>query len=135
MTSTPHQRAEAELCAYGLTLPETEVAAGWSVTRTLRVKGRMFAIFGDRNEPLDALTIVVKLPISVEMVRHLYFVRESRGWYRQHDWVISHFGPDDDILAEMDTLKGWLRQSYVAMAPRRLGRRVIDRQAGSAPES
>jgi hypothetical protein len=130
MTTTPHQQAEAELAAYGLTLPETDAAQGWSVTRTLRVKGRMFAIFGDKGEPADALTLIVKLPISVEMVQHLYYVRESRGWYKQHDWVIAHFGPNDDILAESDTLKGWLRQSYVAMAPKRLGRQLTDRQAG-----
>jgi hypothetical protein len=124
MPSTPHQRAETELVAYGLTLPQTDTAQGWGVTRTLRVKGRMFAIFGDRGEPPDALTLIVKLPISAEMVQDLYFVRESRGWYKQHDWVIAHFAADDDILVEMETLKGWLRQSYVAMAPRRLGRLI-----------
>jgi hypothetical protein len=127
MTTTPHQRAEAVLTAYGLTLPETDVAQGWNVTRTLRVKGRMFAIFGDKGEPADALTVIVKLPISVEMVQHLYFVRESRGWYKQHDWVIAHFGPHDDILAEIDTLEGWLKQSYEAMAPKRLGRQLTER--------
>ena len=66
----------------------------------------------------------MKLPISFEMVQDLPFVRESRGWYRQHNWAIAHFGPDDDILAELPTLKGWLLQSYVAMAPKKLGRLV-----------
>ena len=122
--TTPHQRAEAELTAYGLTLPETDVGPGWSVTRVLRVRNRTFAIFGDKGQPLDQLTIVVKLPISFEMVQDLDFVRESRGWYRQHSWAIAHFGPDEDILAEIPTLQGWLRQSYVAMAPKRLGRLV-----------
>ena len=56
------------------------------------------------------------------MVSGLYYVRESRGWYKQHDWVISHFGPDDDVLAELETLKAWLRQSYVAIAPKRLSK-------------
>lgn len=121
---TPHQQAEAELTAYGLTFPETDAGPGWSVTRVLRVRGRMFAIFGDKGEPLDALTITVKLPVSFEMVQDLYFVRESRGWYRQHQWAIARFGADDDILAELPTLKGWLKQSYVAMAPKRLGRQV-----------
>ena len=121
MATTPHERAEAELIAYGLTLPETETRYGWVMTRTLRVKDRLFAIFGDKAQPLDELTLVFKLPISRDMVSDLYFIRESRGWYRQHDWVIAHFGPADDILAEMETLKAWLRQSYVAVAPKRLG--------------
>jgi hypothetical protein len=124
--TTPHQRAEADLIAYGLTLPATHTAYGWAFTRTLRVKDRMFAIFGDKGQPVDCLTFIVKLPISFEMVQDLYFVRESRGWYRQHDWVIAHFGPDDDILAEIPTLQAWLRQSYVAVAPKRLGRQVSE---------
>lgn len=124
MGTTPHERAEAELTAYGLTLPETTAAYGWAMTRTLRVKDRMFAIFGDKAQPLDQLTVITKLPISFEMVQDLYFVRESRGWYRQHHWVIAHFGPGDDIAAEMDTLKAWLRQSYRAVATKRLARLI-----------
>lgn len=121
---TPHEQAEAELTTYGLTFPEAEVGPGWNLTRVMRIRGRMFAIFGDKGEPLDALTITVKLPVSFEMVQDLYFVRESRGWYRQHQWAIAHFGADDDVLAELPTLKGWLKQSYVAVAPKRLGRQV-----------
>jgi hypothetical protein len=124
--TTPHQQAEAELTAYGLSLPETDVAPGWNVTRYMRVRGKGFAVFGDRDEPDDQLTITLKLPISFEMIQDLPFVRESRGWHRQHQWAIVHFDPDDDILAELDTLKGWMRQSYVAMAPKKLGRAVSE---------
>ncbi|MDQ0464625.1 hypothetical protein QO010_002409 [Caulobacter ginsengisoli] len=124
MSETPHQRAEAELTAFGLTLPETDAGLGWAFTRVLRVRGRMFAIFGDKAQPIDQLTVTVKLPISFEMVQDLWFVRESRGWYRQHQWAIAHFGPDDDPFSEMETLKGWLRQSYAAIAPKTLARLV-----------
>jgi len=30
----------------------------------------------------------------------------------------------DDIFAELDTLKAWMLQSYVAVAPKRLGKLV-----------
>ena len=60
------------------------------------------------------------------MVADLYYVRESKGWYKQHNWVIAHFNPEDDILVELDTLKAWMKQSYVAMAPRRLGRMISE---------
>lgn len=126
MSQTPHQRAEAELTAFGLTLPETDVAPGWGVTRYMRVRGKGFAVFGDKDEPLDELTLTVKLPISADMVADLYYVRESKGWYKQHNWVIAHFNPEDDILVELDTLKAWMKQSYVAMAPRRLGRMISE---------
>jgi hypothetical protein len=124
MPQTPQERAEAELTAYGLTLPETSVGPGWAFTRLLLVRGKTFAIFGDKAQPLDVLTVVVKLPISYEMVQDLWFVRPRGGWYRQHNWAIAAFGPDDDILAELDTLKAWLRQSYVAVAPKGLARQV-----------
>lgn len=126
MSQTPHQRAEAELTAFGLSLPETDVAPGWGVTRYMRVRGKGFAVFGDKDEPLDELTLTVKLPISADMVADLYYVRESKGWYKQHNWVIAHFNPEDDILVELDTLKAWMKQSYVAMAPRRLGRMISE---------
>ncbi len=122
--TTPHQTAEAELTAHGLTFPQTDVGPGWALTRCLRVRGRMFAIFGDKAQPEDQLTIITKLPVSYEMVQDLPFVRPGSLWYRQHQWAIAHFGPDDDILAERDTLRAWITQSYIAMAPKKLGRQV-----------
>ena len=122
--ATPHHKAEAALTRFGLALPETDASLWIPPARQLRVRGKTFCIFGAKGEPLDALTIVVKLPIAAEMVRDLPFVRESKGWYRQHDWVFAHFGADDDIGAEMDTLRAWLIQSYRAVAPKRLAKQV-----------
>lgn len=124
MPPTPHQRAEAELTACGLAFPETTSAPAWPPARGLYVRKKMFCVFGAKAEPLDALTLIMKLPISAEMAEELPFVRPARGWYKQHKWVTAHFGPDDDVLAEIETLCGWLKQSYVAVAPKRLGRMV-----------
>lgn len=82
----------------------------------------MYAVFGAKAEPLDALTLIMKLPISAEMAEELPWVRPAKGWWKQHNWVTAHFGADDDVLAEMETLKGWLKQSYIAVAPKTLGR-------------
>ena len=122
---TPHQRAEKELTAFALTLPETEAGLGWPPTRAVRVRNRMFCVFGNKAEPLDELTIILKLPVAAEMVQELYFVKESKGWFKQHNWVIAHFNADDDILGELETLKAWIVQSYCAMAPKKLGRQVM----------
>lgn len=122
MPQTPHQQAEAELTAWGLSLPETDIVPGWGPTRYMRVRGKGFCIFGDKAEPPDALTIIVKLPVSAGMVAHLPFVRQGSDWFRRHDWVIAHFGPDDDILAESDTLKAWMLQSWMAVAPKALAK-------------
>ena len=123
---TPHQQAEAALTAYALSLPETDLGPGWGETRYLRVRGKGFAVFGDKAQTPDALTLTVKLPISYEMVQDLPYVRPGSAWYRQNRWAIAQFGPDDDIRAELDTLKGWLRQSYVAVAPKALGRLLTE---------
>ena len=122
MPPTPHQRAEAQLTEYGLSFPETTSGPAWLPARGLYVRKKMFAVFGAKGEPLDALTILMKLPISAEMAEELPFVRPARGWFKQHNWVTAHFGPEDDVMAEMATLKGWLKQSYVAVAPKKLGR-------------
>ncbi len=121
---TPHQCAEAELTAYGLTFPETTSAPAWFPARGLYVRKKMFCAFGAKGERLDALTILMKLPISAEFAEALAFVRPAKGWFKQHNWMTAHFGADDDVLAEMDTLRGWLKQSYVAVAPKRLRRLV-----------
>ena len=123
-TTTAHQRAEQDLTAYGLTFPEATAGKGWATLRALDVRTKTFALFGAKGEALDALTIIMKLPISAPMAEDLPFVRPAKGWYKQHDWVTAHFGPDDDIFAEMQTLKGWLKQSYIAVAPKKLSREL-----------
>lgn len=115
---------EDQLTTYGLTMPETTVGPGWGPTRALYMRRKMFFVFGDRKEPPSSLTMMMKLPVSADMVQDLYFVRESKGWFKLHDWVIVRFGPGDDVMAELDTLKGWMVQSYCAIAPKKLARRV-----------
>lgn len=121
---TPHQRAEAELTKYGLNFPDANLGQGWATLRALNVGKKTFASFGAKAEPLDALTIVMKLPISAPMAEELPFVRPAKGWYKQHHWVTAYFGPGDDIFAEMETLQGWLKQSYIAVAPKKLARLI-----------
>lgn len=126
---TAIEKAEAELTKFGLTMPETTSGPGWPPTRALYFRKKMFFVFGDRKEMPGHLTMIMKLPISAEMVQDLYFVQESRGWFKQHDWVIARFGPDDDIAAEIPTLKAWMTQSYCAVAPKKFARLV----RGDAP--
>ncbi len=122
MPQTPHQRAEAELIKFGLTFPETTTGPAWPPTRALYVRKKMFCVFGEKAQPLDALTILMKLPISAEMAEELPFVRPAKGWFKQHNWVTAYFDADDDVMAETATLRGWMKQSYIAVAPKALGR-------------
>lgn len=122
---TPHQKAERALTRYGLTFPEAALEPWIPPMRALNVRRKSFLVLGEKAQPPDALTLTMKLPVSAPMVVDLPFVRESKGWYKQHDWVIAHFGPDDDILAELDTLKGWILQSYRAVAPKKLAKLTL----------
>jgi hypothetical protein len=125
---TPHQKMEKELTAFGLSFPETSLDAGWGTTRQLSVRRKGFAVFGGQAHKMDQgpdeLSLIVKLPVAAEMVQELYYVMPAKGWFKQHNWVIAHFGPDDDVAAERDTLKSWLVQSYCAVTPKFLGRRL-----------
>ena len=56
--ATAQQKAEAELTAFGLSLPEISIGPGWATTRVLKVRSRMFPVFGDRNEQPNELTIM-----------------------------------------------------------------------------
>lgn len=84
----------------------------------------MFCVFDDCKELPGHLTMIMNLPVSAGMVRDPYFVQESKGWSRQHNWVIARFGPDADIMAEMETLKAWLVQSCCAVRPKKLAQQV-----------
>lgn len=101
---------------------------GWKTTRYLRVRKKGFCVFGAQRHVMDKdeneLSMIVKLPVAAEMVQELYFVTPSEGWYRQHDWVIAHFGPEDSPLEEMETLRAWVVQSWRAVAPKKLARMV-----------
>jgi hypothetical protein len=123
---TPHQAMEADLTALGLSWPETDIVQGWGPTRYMRVRKKGFAVFGDKDEPAVALTLIFKLPGVADMVADLPFVRDRSDWFRKHEWVIAHFGPGDDIEAQRDTLRAWLVQSYAAVAPKKLGAPVLE---------
>jgi hypothetical protein len=45
----------------------------------------MFAVFGEKGEPLDALSMIMKQPISAEIAEKPPFLRPAKGWYTQHN--------------------------------------------------
>ena len=68
--------------------------------------------------------MIMKLPGPAALVQDLSCERESKGAFRQHDWLIARFVPEEDILAEMPTLKACMAQSSCAVAPKKFARRV-----------
>ncbi len=117
-------KLEAELTAFGLELPEATASRGWGATRELLVRKKTFVMFGAHDEQPGGFSMTCKLPVSYEMVQELSFVRPGTPWYRKNNWVKVYFEPDQDGLSEVETLKAWTLQSYIAVAPKPLGRSV-----------
>jgi hypothetical protein len=122
---SPLDRAEAELTAFGLTLPETSHGLGWVPTRALYFRKKMFFVFGDRNELPGHLTMIMKLPISAEMVRDLPFVQESKGWFLQTQLGDHAIWPRQPHPARNRAPEGlgWV-QSFCAITPKKIAREV-----------
>jgi hypothetical protein len=121
---TPHQRTEKKLSASGAddarNVGGARLAAGAGAVcpheDVLRVR---------RQTGADgALAMIMKLPGPAALVQDLSFERESKGAFRQHDWLIARFVSEEDILAEMPTLKACMTQSSCAVAPKKFARLV-----------
>jgi predicted DNA-binding protein (MmcQ/YjbR family) len=111
------KQAETRLIAYGLTFPEAALDHPWGHD-ALKVKGKMFATFGGEIGEAGLFTMSVKLPVSSEMALTLPWVQPSRYGLAKSGWVTAQVksGANFDI----DTMKGWIAQSYRAVAPKKL---------------
>ena len=124
MANDPLSLAEEELRARGLSFPESHEAFPWG-PRALKVRGKAFAFLalGD-----DTLSVSVKLPVSSTEALGLPFVEPTGYGLGKSGWVTATFGPGDDV--PMPILRGWLEESYRAIAPRKLAAQLV--QGGTA---
>ena len=86
---------------------------------TVKVSGRMFADFGGEDgAPKKAFAMSVKLPVSSGMAVTLPRVEPTGYGLGKSGWVTACIkaGADFDI----ETMKGWIDQSYRAVAPKTL---------------
>ncbi len=128
MASRGAKAAEAELIAFAATFPEAWEDHPWDHT-VMKVGKKVFVFFGGAASPPGELSITVKLPVSYEMALTLPYVSPAGhslwkgGWanLRQHD--------GDEI--DLATIRGWIVQSFRAVAPKRLAR-LYDASAQAA---
>ena len=111
MARASHRRAEKTLRAYALTFRE---ATAWG-ERFIKVQGKIFVSVGMVD---DRLRVGVKLPISAEMALTLPFCEPGGYGLGRAGWITARFADDDD--PPIDLLKGWIAQSYRAVAPKKL---------------
>ena len=77
----------------------------------------MFAAFGGAENP-KAFSMTVKLPVSSEMALTLAWAEPTGYGLGKSGWVTARLAAGSDV--DLDTMKGWIDQSYRAVAPKAL---------------
>jgi predicted DNA-binding protein (MmcQ/YjbR family) len=109
--------AEQKLIKYALTFPEAVLEHPWGHD-AVKVKGKMFATFGGEIGDPKEMSMTVKLPISAEMALTLPWVEKTGYGLGKSGWVTARVTKSKDI--DIETMKGWIDQSYRAVAPKAL---------------
>lgn len=118
MRNDPLAQAENELRDLALSLPEAHEAFPWG-HRALKVRAKAFAFLVLEE---DSLSLSVKLPGSASDALELPFVEPTGYGLGKSGWVTARFGPGDDV--PLARLGAWLRESYRAVAPKKLAAQV-----------
>lgn len=117
-------RALDELRTQALAYPETHEDFPWGHS-TVKVKTKAF-VFLYLDAERTELTMSAKLPQSSEVALFLPFAKPTGYGLGRSGWVTAAFGPRDDV--PLDLLRGWLDESYRAVAPAKLSK-----QLGTSP--
>lgn len=111
------KQAEQKLIKYALTYPEAVLEHPWDHD-AVKVKGKMFATFGGKAGDPKELSMTVKLPVSAEMALTLPWVEKTGYGLGKSGWVTARIKAGMDV--DVETMKGWIDQSFRAVAPRTL---------------
>ena len=107
---------ELELRDYAITFPETTEDHPWG-HRALKVKGKSFLFLGGEKNATE-LSLSVKLPSSRDIALDLPFAEPTGYGLGKSGWVTARFDKVSGI--PVDLLKGWIEESYRAIAPKKL---------------
>ncbi len=119
MAKLDAKQAENELIVFASAFPRAWEDHPWEHT-VFKVGKKVFVFFGGAAGPPDELSMTVKLPISFEMALTLPYVSPAGHGLGKAGWANVRQADGDEI--DLDTLKGWIVQSYRAVAPRKLAR-------------
>jgi predicted DNA-binding protein (MmcQ/YjbR family) len=119
MSMMEAKAAEAELIAYAAAMPGAWEDHPWDHT-VLKVGSKIFVFFGGAASAPDVLSVTVNLPISAEMALTLDYVKPAGHGMGKYGWVQVTQRTGD--LFDLETIRGWILQSYKAIAPRKIAR-------------
>lgn len=118
--------AEDALRRFALTLPEAEEASPWGHI-AVKVRKKTFVFLGGDAAETDVLSVTVKLPRSADFALTLPQVTRTGYGLGASGWVTAKFGAKDK--PDLAMLREWIAQSYVAVAPKKLGCLVASTEA------
>lgn len=117
------RKASRALRAYALSLPHATEDFPWG-ERVAKVNGKVFVFLGTDPVPGGPMGLSVKLPESGQDALDLPFAKPTGYGLGKSGWVSTTFESGDD--PPLAILKGWIRESYRAVAPKKLVTRLED---------
>lgn len=103
-----------------LGMPEAMEEFPWGES-AIKVKAKTFLFL---HHDGDGLSMTIKLPISRDFAEVFDFTSPAGYGLGRSGWITCRFAPHDE--PDIDLLKRWIRESYRAVAPKKL--------AGLVPE-
>jgi predicted DNA-binding protein (MmcQ/YjbR family) len=118
--------AGEQLRSFALSLPEAYEETPWGHL-AFKVKKKAFCFYG---ADATSLGMSVKLPISHEQALKEKWATPTGYGLGKSGWVSAEFDKGDDVPVEL--LRGWLEESYKALAPKKLVK-LLEQGAVAAP--
>jgi predicted DNA-binding protein (MmcQ/YjbR family) len=110
---------EDEIRKFALGFPEATEDFPWG-ERAIKVRGKAFVFMGGGGGAPFGLS--VKLPETKEFALEYAFTEPTHYGLGRHGWVSSKFEPGVELPD--DLLRGWISESYRAVAPKTLARQL-----------
>jgi predicted DNA-binding protein (MmcQ/YjbR family) len=111
---------ELDLRDFAMSFPEATEDFPWG-HRAIKVKKKVFLFLGGEKKEKE-LSLSVKLPSSRDMALDLPFAEPTGYGLGKSGWVSASFTKIGDV--PVDLLKEWIKESYRAIAPKKLGAQV-----------
>jgi predicted DNA-binding protein (MmcQ/YjbR family) len=115
------KQAEKQLIDFAATFPEAWEDHPWDHT-VMKVGKKVFVFFGGAASSPGELSLTVKLPVSYEMALTLPYMSPAGHGLWKGGWAALRQHDGDDI--DLETIKGWIVQSYRAVATKKLVKRL-----------
>lgn len=119
MAKAKAKAAEGELIAFAMGLPQAWEDHPWDHT-VVKVGKKVFVFFGGAASAPDVLSMTVKLPVSYEMALTLPYVTPAGHGLWKGGWA--RVEQRDGEAFDTETFRGWILQSYRAVATKKLAK-------------